>query len=181
MKNKRQAFAAIFLALFFLFSSGALISAAHKGKLEEVTGLDGSTQEQKAALDTWVGSYQFIEATPHIAAPDVSDTWTYTIDIYREAGEYYADLDFTGHMLWIEGGARVEGDEKRIELIFEQYAPECTNSVMQVFEKGEVLLSFENEGNKILTYWEKMQPALYQNEVCGMEYFKKINSNILGV
>ena len=78
-------------------------------------------------------------------------------------------------MLWIEGRAKVCGNEERIELIFEQYSPGDVSSTAY-FDEGDLLLSFEKEGEKLFTVWGEMKPALLQNEPDGNIYFVKKSS-----
>ena len=140
-------------------------------RTEEVVELY-DMEKKKNMLDEWIGTYKFLESARHAAAPDLFDFWSYSIEIYREQREYYAALDFTGHLLWIEGRAKVCGNEERIDLIFEQYSLGYVSSTAY-FDEGDLLLSFEKEGEKLLTFWGEMKPALLQNESDGNIYFIK--------
>ena len=165
MKNKRMQFLIAGGCIWGIAACGALVMSAQSQKEEK----------EQSALEEWIGTYKFLESTPHAAASDFFDTWSYSIEIYREKGEYYAALEFNGHMLWIEGRAKVCGNEERIDLIFEQYSPGDVSSTAY-FDEGDLLLSFEKEGEKLLTVWGEMKPALLQNEPDGNIYFVKKSS-----
>ena len=162
MKNKRMQFLITGVCIWGIAACGALVMSAQSQKEEK----------EQSALEEWIGTYKFLESTPHAAASDFFDTWSYSIEIYREKGEYYAALEFNGHMLWIEGRAKVCGNEERIDLIFEQYSPGDVSSTAY-FDEGDLLLSFEKEGEKLFTFWGEMKPALLQNESDGNIYFIK--------
>ena len=121
MKNKRMQFLIAGVCIWGIAACGALVMSAQSQKEEK----------EQSALEEWIGTYKFLESTPHAAASDFFDTWSYSIEIYREKGEYYAALEFNGHMLWIEGRAKVCGNEERIDLIFEQYSPGDVSSLPQ--------------------------------------------------
>lgn len=132
------------------------------------------------SLDLWIGEYRYTESV----ACDGDDTEGhvyYEITIWKQKNKYYAIVQddsygFSMGKAW--SFAAVSGDENIIDIIFLQtLAWDDLYGVKQRYEKGEILLQLERNGQEIITTWGAMQdrsPNLRQGEdtVIG-SYFQK--------
>lgn len=129
----------------------------------------GCQFKKNKSMDTWVGEYKFSECDSQIDA--VTMIMDYNISIYEEKQKYYADIVVIGQTTNTAIKAEVEGDEKEISLVFQSYLPEHVIGVNA--EQGDVLLRLRQENSDLYTYWEKLTPMLYKNEVSGNIYFTR--------
>ena len=118
-----------------------------------------------ANLDEWVGDYEFYEFAP----PNIN--MQYSINIYKENGEYYAKINIDGFQTNRRIKAKVQSKKDSIDLVFDAYLLDSTGEDLN---KGDVLLNFKKVNSKILTNWEKIQPMLLKNKVSGKVYFTKV-------
>ncbi len=117
-----------------------------------------------SSLNTWVGEYTFSEYAP----PD--QNMLYSISIYKEENTYYADIYIDGFQTMERLRAKVSGDNSSVKLIFDSYLPD---NQFEIFEEGDILLSFEKSGSELLSYWAGIEPMVIDNNVSGKVYFQK--------
>ncbi|WP_373000353.1 DUF5991 domain-containing protein [Lutispora sp.] len=133
---------------------------------ENVKPMDNSendrTEKDSATLESWVGNYIFSEYAP----PD--QNMFYTISIYKENNEYYAEINIDGFQTIARLMTKVSGNEKSIKLIFEKYLPD---NQFELYNEGDILLSFEKSNSDIYTSWGKIQPMIQNNNKSGKVYF----------
>lgn len=55
---------------------------------------------------------------------------------------------------------KVFGDNKTIDLVFYKY---LSYKIYDLFEKGDIFLSFEKRDSKLYTIWGRIQPLLKEN------------------
>jgi len=123
-----------------------------------------NTSEKGNSLESWVGNYSFSEYAPP------NQNMFYSISIFEENNKYLANISVNGFQTMERIQAEVTGDEDSIELIFSKYLPD---NMMELYQKGDVLLSFKREDSIIYTYWNKMGPMLLDNKSPG-PYFSKV-------
>ncbi|KNY25863.1 DUF5991 domain-containing protein [Pseudobacteroides cellulosolvens] len=116
-------------------------------------------------LETWVGNYSFSEFVP----PD--QNMFYGISIYKEEGNYYADISIDGFQTIERLRAKVDGDKNSIKLRFDKYLPD---NRFQPYEVGDILLSFEKSGSDLNTLWGKIEPIDKNDKKSGSPYFELI-------
>lgn len=116
-------------------------------------------------LDTWLGDYEFYEFAP----PD--ENMYYMINLYKENGEYYAEINIDGFQTNRRIKATVQSKKESIDIVFDAYLPD---NDYEDLNKGDILLNFKQENSEILTNWGKIQPLLLENEVSGKVYFTKV-------
>lgn len=105
-------------------------------------------------LDGWIGKYTFYE---YYERGDLAPQGrSYDIDIYKENGQYYADVAANGHMCGLDVKARVYGDEEWISLVLEEYNPDHSFGFSQM--ENNVILSLRREGESVYTYWGILSP-----------------------
>ena len=117
---------------------------------------------KETSLETWVGAYSFSEYAP----PD--QNMFYSITIYYKEYNYFAKICIDGFQTLERLLAKVSGDTNSIKLEFLKYLPD---NMFESYKQGEVLLSLEKRGSKLITHWGKIQPLVLENEKAG-EYFK---------
>ena len=121
-------------------------------------------------LDEWLGGYSFSEAWPHISG-EMNYFLYYGVTVYKENdGLYYADIEVDGTQSIRRFKAVIQGDKKKVDLIFDSYRPD---NIYELYEKGEILFSFEKEEKDILTYWGSFEAELLNNRESGKIYFVK--------
>lgn len=125
------------------------------------------TTAGNTALATWVGEYEFEESTS--GSPSMG--MEYEIEIYEEEGRYFAEIEKIGQTTMASAKAEVDGDENEISLFFREYLPDHVIGLK--CDKGDMILRFVRQNEKLYTYWGKMQPLLYENEESGRAYFVK--------
>lgn len=123
---------------------------------------------KETSLATWVGEYSFSEYAP----PD--QNMFYSITIYYEDNNYFAKISIDGFQRIKRLLAKVSGDTNSIKLEFLKYLPD---NRFESYKQGEVLLSLEKRGSKLITHWGEIQPLVLENEKAG-EYFKLDFSSI---
>lgn len=129
------------------------------------------TTTGNTALAAWVGEYEFEESTS--GSPPMG--MAYEIEIYEEEGRYFAEIEKMGQTTMASAKAEVDGDENEISLLFKEYLPDHVIGLK--CDKGDVVLRFVRQNEELYTYWEKMQPLLYENEESGRIYFVKEADN----
>ena len=132
----------------------------------EILGSDSNA----LPLEAWVGDYSFTEYAP----PD--QNMFYSIYIYKESTSHYADIYIDGFQTMMRLKAEVIENGNRIDLMFDSYLPD---NLMDIYEKGDHLLSLEKSGSKLLTYWGEIEPMLSDNIATGGAYFEKAEYPVL--
>ena len=128
-------------------------------------GCTKDRNEMVANFDEWVGDYEFSEHC------DPDQNLFYSISINKENGEYYAEFNIDGFQTLARLKAKVIGNENSIDFIFTSYLPE---NILEPYNEGDTLLSFEKKDGELYTTWGKIIPmAEHMNP--GI-YFKKIKS-----
>ena len=127
-------------------------------------GFAGQTAFSSSNPKSWAGSYDFYEFTPPHA------NWVYDVRVYEEGGYYYADVNIDGFQTMTRLKAKVQGNSKSIDLVFDSYLP---NNMFELYKKGDILFTLKKEGNMILTYWGKLEAMLSDNQKSGKVYFIK--------
>ena len=131
-----------------------------------------SSQVGNDDLVIWIGEYGLFESTPHVN-PDAPDMfWVYTIDIFKESDDYFANVYVDGFQTMKRIKAKVLGNSENIDLIFEEYLPEDQH-YMDIIDKGDKLLGFKRNNTDILTEWGTLKPMLSENEIPDKVYFTK--------
>lgn len=110
------------------------------------------------SLDSWVGDYEFYEFCP------LDENMNYYISIYKENDGYNASIDIDGFQTLKRLPAEVSGDENSIKLMKNIYRRTC----YELYDKGDILLSFERKIYKIYTFWGEIQPMLEENKSVGV-------------
>ncbi|MCL2638148.1 MAG: DUF5991 domain-containing protein [Oscillospiraceae bacterium] len=119
-------------------------------------------------LDSWLGSYSLTEFIEGIGSPIMM---SYEITIYEEDEKYFADIIINGFQTMSRIKATVDGNEESIDLIFDSYLPD---NMFEIFEKGDLLLSFSRSGDEIITSRGRIESIWVDNTEQGI-YFKKSN------
>lgn len=125
---------------------------------------------ENSSLDSWMGSYKYMESYSGEDTPFMF--MSYEISIYKEEGNYYAEISIDGQTTMAHARARVYGSENWISMVFEDYYPD--HLVGGFLNHGNsVLISLQKEEEEILTYWGEITPMLHENEPSGKCYFEK--------
>lgn len=105
-------------------------------------------------LESWVGTYEYVETFPHGLDENFNYFIGYTINIYEENGEYYANIASNGWQICSESLARIEGNETSIDLVFIKTLPgDSSFGRSERYDKDSVLLSFTRKDEGIQTEW----------------------------
>jgi len=129
---------------------------------------NGNTSESALAnLGCWVGVYNFSEFVP----PD--QNMFYRFVIKRELDYFYAIIHIDGFQTLTRAKATVLGDQRKIDLVFDSYLPE---NIFYPYKEGDVLLSLEKSGGKLITHWGVVKSIVYNNPKTG-EYFQELKNN----
>ena len=116
---------------------------------------------EASGLDSWIGKYIFEEN------PEEGSLWIHTVTVYRNNGEYYAEINVDGRQTQICLLAKVTGNGSAIRLVFEKHLPD---NMFDSYTPGQVLLSFAMQGPALLTEWGKLTPVATEFEAIG-EYY----------
>lgn len=119
-------------------------------------------------LDEWIGKYNFQEA--YNVKENAPLIMNYEITIYKENGNYYANVEIVGQTTWIDIKAEIFGSDKWISMV---YLEDLSDIAAGKNYMNEVLLSFKKEENIIYTYWGGISPMLIENDVSGQIYFQR--------
>jgi hypothetical protein len=111
--------------------------------------------------DPWIGDYSFSEQNV-----------SYRFTINKSYGNYRATFYIDRYNIEQQFKTIIVGDENSIDIIFNFYSSETT---INPYEKGDVLLTLKKENDEIITYWGKMQPMLSSNCESGSVYFIKVS------
>lgn len=113
--------------------------------------------EQQDDLDSWVGSYQYIEHdVPAEQDGQVYGDYPYELIIYKENGTYKATLTVDGFQTMIRLNAKVQGDEKIAKIAYESNWP-GDHEIVE-FNKGEVMFSLEKSNSEYKILWGSFGP-----------------------
>ncbi len=154
-------------------------NAGESTKSQENSGLDGINGGSQGntgdgidedSLESWVGDYSYTEYAP----PD--QNMFYSLIIYEENHDYYADIYIDGFQTAKRLRAKVAGNGLSVDLIFDSYLPD---SMFDIYEEGDILLSFTKSGSRFLTSWGEIEPMLLEDDVKDQEHFEKTEYPIL--
>ena len=149
---------------------------------------DGSEFESrnidKADLSPWVGTYIFEETWGNIHWGTQNDY--YEITIYEKNIEYFADILIEKETEWNESWdgerngtskvklhAKLIGDENWISLMLLEYWEDGVLGTRR--QSDDIMLSFRREGSDIYTYWGRIRPYNYENQLSNKIHFVKID------
>ena len=127
-------------------------------------------------LKGWVGAYLFEEVSPQDPDMMTATAMEHKIEIYEENGEYFATINIDGFQTMENVKAKVSGDQKSIDLIFDEYLPDSIEYEYGRYEQGDILLSLERGDSKLITHWGEMTPKLTQNSPATGEYFEALTT-----
>lgn len=136
--------------------------------LDDTISMTNNTTREPSELDTWVGNYSFSEYAPP------NQNMFYSITIYFEGNDCFAEISINGFQTLERLLAKVSGDSNSIRFEFLKYLPD---NVFEPYQEGNVLLIFEREESKLITYWGEIGPLLIDNRRAG-EYFEQIFSAV---
>jgi hypothetical protein len=113
----------------------------------------------------WEGKYIFGE----FGGKNTGILISYSINVYKKNGVLIADIDADGFQTEMRISCTTTPLGNRIDLYFDKYRED---NLYEIYKPGEMLLSFEKKGSKILTYWAAIKPQLipFKN---GRVYFAK--------
>ncbi len=132
----------------------------------ERTGDNGNT----ASPESWEGDYSFTEYAPQ------DQNMFYSIYIYKENESFFAEIYIDGFQTMMRLKARAAENGNRLDLFFDSYLPD---NLMDIYEWGDYLLSFEKSGSKLITHWGGIEPMLSESSEASGEYFVKTEYPIL--
>jgi len=122
------------------------------------------TKEVSSKLESWVGDYGFYEYAPP------NQNMVYRISIYNANSSYYAKIEIDGFQTLKRLQANVIGNDHSIKLVFDEYLPGDQHYRL-LYNKGDILLSFEKTSSNMYTYWWGITPMLKANGESGQVYF----------
>ena len=150
---------------------------------ELVAGKDALLEEttntgKDVDLDSWVGSYYYIETFPHFEDSDFHYFISYDINIYEDDGNYYGEIINDGWQTQVRMLTQIKGTDDAIDIIYIETSPgDSQYGKYERFDKGDILLSFKRENEKIITTWgllKNQHPTLCdEDEVVGEYYIRK--------
>lgn len=125
--------------------------------------------DTSSSISSWIGEYYFSETTGTNSPNMMMD---YKIKVLEGNDEkLYAEIEINGQTTFASIKAEVYGCEEWVGFVFLEYLPDNITGIGT--NKG-VLLSFRKHYQNIYTYWGEIQPMLYENEMSGRIYFKKL-------
>lgn len=107
--------------------------------------------ESSSDLKSWISNYSYYEYYP----PD--ENMIYSLSIYQEGVNYYADILIDGFQTNHHIKAKVTGDDYLISIVFDKYLPK---NDYEPYKKGDILLNLKKDKSKLITIWEEIQPML---------------------
>lgn len=143
-------------------TSSGVLNEKSENSLEKTLPIASSS-----SLESWVGGYTFSEFVP----PD--ENKLYTVSIYKENGNYYANISIDGFQTIERLRAKVNGDANYINLVFDKYLPD---NLFGSYNVGDGLVTFKKTNTDINTYWGKITPIDEINKERGI-CFSKIESS----
>jgi hypothetical protein len=129
---------------------------------ESTKSQDDRTNVSSLKMESWIGDYSFSEYAPQ------DKNMFYSVSIYEKDGDYYADINILGFQTSKNLQAKVSGNENSIKLSFYKYLPD---NVYELYNEGDILMSFEKKDSVLYTYWGKIQPMLESNYGTGKVCF----------
>lgn len=118
--------------------------------------------EESSPLATWLGEYSFAEYAPP------GQNMFYSLTIYCEGDDFFGQLSIDGFQTMKRLLVKVSGDAGSIDLKFLRYLPD---NISGIYKEGDILLTLEKTGGKLITTWGKIKPLLLENQAPG-EYFR---------
>ena len=130
--------------------------------------------QKNKKLDTWIGGYKYEEVYPHPSGEMYYCT-DYYITIWKHQNQHYAVVEGGGWQLDAWGLAYVSGNDKKIEIISLQTLPgDSVFGRYERYEKGEVLVRLERNGEKINTEWCAMRNHVEVDDAIKGYFFEKV-------
>ena len=126
-----------------------------------------------SAQREWVGAYEFEENGGRTAG-GTAILISHRLEVVETDDGLVGMLQSNGYQTSkdLVGKAKIEG--ARLLLYFDSYGE---NNVFEPYAPGDLLLTLERKSVKgkteLLTFWNKFQPAVPQNEKTGKVYFRK--------
>lgn len=127
---------------------------------------------QHENLDCWIGEYRYTESFARSEESAEEEYVYYNITLWKQEDGYYAIVqdenyfDRSDVISW--SFASVSGDENKIDITFLQtLARDKLYGIKQRYQEGELLLSLEQDGYKLITEWGALRdrsPKLHQKE-----------------
>lgn len=125
------------------------------------------------AQNAWLGSYEFDEDGGKTAGGS-GIFISHEIEITEIDGKLLAKLQSNGYQTSSDLICTTKTEGNKLLIYFESYGE---NNMFEPYEQGDLLLTLEKQTVKgqsqILTFWNKFQPSVPQNEKSGKIYFKK--------
>jgi len=114
-----------------------------------------------SGLDSWVGQYVFEETL------EEGSFWIHTVTIYKNDGQFYAEINVDGRQTQICLLAKVTGNGNAIRLVFEKHLPD---NMFDSYTEGQLLLSLAMQDAALLTEWGKLTPVAMKYDTIGKYY-----------
>ena len=118
--------------------------------------------------NTWrIGEYSFDEDGGETAGGSKIFI-AHTIKITKQDGKMSAHIYSQGFQTSRDLFADIKIDGNKLSFYFREKGPD---QIMGDFEKGDVLLTFEQQPKKMVTIWDKFQPVIDKNRENGKVRF----------
>jgi hypothetical protein len=111
------------------------------------------SKAQRSGNPPWEGEYNFGETSGRNTGLVI----LYSVKVYQKDGSLLADIDADGHQTMTRLSCKTKVAGNRLTLYFSNYREE---NLFEIYKPGEVLLSLERRGGKLLTYWGAIRPQL---------------------
>jgi len=118
---------------------------------------------------SWIGQYGFFEYAPGVAGSPLM--MGYTINIYERENRLYAYIVIDGRMTLTRVRTWILCDENEISLMFDECMYEDMDGTRYYRSGKKPLLTFQRQGDTLITVWGTIHPMLYENEPPGI-YFE---------
>lgn len=130
--------------------------------------------QQDNKLDTWLGGFKYEEIVPHPSG-ELNYYTDYYITIWKHHNQYYAAVEGSGWQLDTWELAYVSGDDKMIEIISLQTLPgDSMYGRHERYDKGEMLVRLERDGEKIITEWGGMDHHTEASDAVRGDFFQQV-------
>lgn len=124
---------------------------------DRLAGINAASESDSAAddMDSWLGKYSFVDAFPHNSG-ELNYVIGLEMTIYKQDGDYYAQINGDGWFLETRTSARVAGNQDSVDITFLETLPgdSLYENNIQRYEYGEELLHLKRlENGEIRTEW----------------------------
>ena len=130
------------------------------------------------AQNSWIGSYEFEEyGGKTVGGSGISIV--HQMDILESDDSLIVMIRSNGFQTSEDLIAKAKSEGDKLRVYFDSYGED---NMFENYKKGDLLFTLErkNVGKgspKILTFWDKYQPAVPKNEKSGVVYFQKVKAN----